>query len=152
MAESTAKACLTAFLHEWVPRYGVPLSAVSDNGSSFISGLWKDLHEALGTVVSYTPPLHSQSLGSLERQHLDLKSVRIPSFQVIWPLQWARARPFKSSWRGSGSYPTVPQHQQTLGKRFNHICHQTLQTPPTLVLKTRRKSNWAQLTTDGIQY
>ena len=74
LEKATSQACLMAFLQEYIPRFGVPLQAVSDNGPSFISGIWKGIHEALGTIVSYTPPLHPQSLGSLERQHKDLKS------------------------------------------------------------------------------
>ena len=65
MKESTSEACLTAFINEYVPRFGIPLSAVLDNGPCFVSNMWKGLHETLGTVVSYTPPLHPQSLGSL---------------------------------------------------------------------------------------
>ena len=73
MKDATSESCLTEFINNWVPRFGVPLSAVSDNGASFISGLWKGLHEELGTIVTYTPPYHAQSFGSLERQHKDIK-------------------------------------------------------------------------------
>ena len=31
------------------------------------------MHEALGTLVAYTPPHHSASLGGVERSHKDLK-------------------------------------------------------------------------------
>ena len=52
-------------------RFGLPTCY---NGKAFIAKLWKGLHDTLGTIVSYTPPLHPQSLGSLERQHKDIKS------------------------------------------------------------------------------
>ena len=74
MAESTSKACTEAFIQGWIPRFGIPCEAVSDNGPAFVSQIWKGLHEALGTIVTYTPHLHPQSLGSLERQHADIKS------------------------------------------------------------------------------
>ena len=45
-----------------------------DNGVTFQSKLWKDINDNLGTIVSYTPIYSSASLGTLERQHLDLKS------------------------------------------------------------------------------
>ena len=32
------------------------------------------MHNALGTIVTYTPPLHPESLGHLERQHKDIKA------------------------------------------------------------------------------
>ena len=74
LVDATAKSCLWAFLQEWVPRYGIPSEAVSDNGPSFIAQIWKGLHDALGTVVSYTPVYNPASLGGLERQHRDLKA------------------------------------------------------------------------------
>ena len=74
MKEQTSEACTEAFIQNWVPTFGLPYEAVSDNGAAFIGGLWKGIHEALGTIVTYTPPLHPQSLGSLERQHKDIKS------------------------------------------------------------------------------
>ena len=97
MVDATAKSCLLAFITEWIPRFGLPSQAVSDNGSSFISQLWKGIHEALGIVVSYTPPLHPQSLGSLERQHRDLKSgLRTALYQMgdRYGSQWSMALPW----------------------------------------------------------
>ena len=47
--------------------------ATTDNGPSFVSKVWAKVHENLGTIVSYTPPLHPSSLGHLERQHRDIK-------------------------------------------------------------------------------
>ena len=110
MVEATSESCLTAFLHEWVPRFGIPCQAVSDNGSTFIAGLWKRLHEELGTIVSYTPPLHPQSLGSLERQHRDLKS----GFRTLLHKmgdrhgdQWYRALPWTLLGRRTAYQPEL---------------------------------------------
>ena len=74
LKEATSQACAEAFIQNWVPTFGIPFEAVSDNGNTFISNLWKDLHASLGTIISYTPPFHPQSLGSLERAHKDIKS------------------------------------------------------------------------------
>ena len=73
MKEATARSCADAFIQGWVQRFGLPCRAISDNGSTFISGLWRDLHERLGTIVSYTPPYHPSSLGHVERTHRSLK-------------------------------------------------------------------------------
>ena len=73
MPEATAKACATTFVREWVPRFGLPSHASSDNGPSFVAAVWKGLQDTLGTVVNFSPPLHPQSLGGLERQHRDIK-------------------------------------------------------------------------------
>ena len=73
MSEATADSCSTAMIEGWIQRFGLPLIATSDNGNTFVSGLWKDIHKALGVQVSYTPPYHSSSLGGVERQHKDIK-------------------------------------------------------------------------------
>ena len=71
MSQVTGDSCAKAFLRSWVRNFGLPTEALCDNGPSFISKLWNKVHELLGTLVSYTPPLHPQSLGHLEGQHKD---------------------------------------------------------------------------------
>ena len=46
----------------------------SDNGTTFTSRLWKDIQAQLNTIESYTPIYSPASLGSLERQHADIKN------------------------------------------------------------------------------
>ena len=57
----------------WYAKHGVPSRVTCDNGSNFTSGYWTTLQAELGIKVAFTPPYHSQSLGSVERQHKDLK-------------------------------------------------------------------------------
>ena len=97
MTEATSKACADAFLAGWVPTFGLPSFVSSDNGPSFVSAVWKDLQEALGTVISYSPPLHPQSLGALERQHRDLKlGIKTTLLQMANTHQslWSQALPW----------------------------------------------------------
>ena len=72
--EATSRSCADAFIRNWIPTFGLPTSAISDNGKSFIAKLWRDIHEKLGIMVSYTPVHHPASLGHLERQHRELKN------------------------------------------------------------------------------
>ena len=74
MTEATAESCCQAFIEGWTSQFGICREAVSDNGNTFIANLWKNMHEQLGTLVSYTPVYHSASLGHLERQHRDIKA------------------------------------------------------------------------------
>ena len=74
MKEATALNCANALIREWIPTFGLPDSAISDNGNTFISKLWKHIHEKLGIIVSYTPVYHPASLGHLERQHREIKN------------------------------------------------------------------------------
>ena len=73
MVEATAASCCRALIAGWIQRFGLPVLATSDNGNTFIAGLWKDLHTALGVQVAFTPPYHLSSLGGVERQHRDIK-------------------------------------------------------------------------------
>ena len=74
MAQATAEACVKAFTRSWIKTFGLPDECTTDNGASFVSKLWTKLHDDLGTIISYTPPLHPASLGHLERMHRDIKS------------------------------------------------------------------------------
>ena len=97
LVDSTSEACVQAFIQHWVPTFGLPAEAISDNGPCFVSNIWKGLHDALGTIVTYTPPLHPQSLGSLERQHRDIKSgLRTALFTMNdrYGHNWLRALPW----------------------------------------------------------
>ena len=73
MPEATAQNCANAMIRHWIPTFGLPRSAISDNGNTFVSNLWKDIHKKLGIIVSYTPTFHPASLGHLERQHREIK-------------------------------------------------------------------------------
>ena len=73
LKEATATNITEAFVQHWIPHFGIPCQATSDNGTSFLARLWQDLHAKLGTIVTYTPLYHAASLGGVERQHRDLK-------------------------------------------------------------------------------
>ena len=74
MAEATSKNCVDALIRNWIPTFGLPTSAVCDNGNTFVSKMWKGIHDQLGILVSYTPVYHPASLGHLERQHREIKT------------------------------------------------------------------------------
>ena len=63
MQEATAKSSCDAFLRGWVQRFGLPQVVTSDNGNTFISKMWQEMHKTLGSEVSFTPPYLSQALG-----------------------------------------------------------------------------------------
>ena len=73
MASITAQDCAQALLRNWVSRYGVPSSIVTDRGRQFTSGLWSELSALLGVAHSLTTSYHPQSNGMIERQHRTLK-------------------------------------------------------------------------------
>ena len=70
---TSAHAC-RAFIDGWVRHFGIPLNMTCDNGTTFTSKLWKDINENLNTIVNFTPIYNPASLGSIERQHADIKN------------------------------------------------------------------------------
>ena len=63
MPEATARSCATAFTEEWIPRYGLPGQAKSDNGNTFVKNVWHELNTILGVEVKFLPFYHALSLG-----------------------------------------------------------------------------------------
>ena len=63
-----------AFVHNWVARFGVPLSMTSDRGAQFTSELWSSMCNLLGCELHPTTAYHPQANGLVERSHRDLKA------------------------------------------------------------------------------
>ena len=74
MTEATTQACADAFLHSWVSRHGLASVCTSDNGSEFVSEVWKKTQAKMGIQLNYTPLYSPQSNGLIERQHATIKT------------------------------------------------------------------------------
>ena len=74
MEAPTSANCAAAFLEGWVQHFSVPAYATSDNAVYFTSRPWRDLHDKLGTIVSFSPLYRPQAVGMVERQHAQLKA------------------------------------------------------------------------------
>ena len=73
MPVATAQSCSDALIRAWISRFGLPDKATSDNGFTFTAKLWSQLHQDLGTIVTYAPVYHPASVGHIESQHRSLK-------------------------------------------------------------------------------
>merc|ERR1712102_87732 len=73
MASASSVECCKAFMN-WVERFGVPKLAISDNGNSFISNLYKDIMKTFNIQVNFTPAYHAATNGALERRHQTIKN------------------------------------------------------------------------------
>ena len=73
LREASSSEAATAFLTSWASFFGLPSLVTSDNGGSFIAGLWKGMMSKLNIDVKYSALYCPQSIGLLERQHRSLK-------------------------------------------------------------------------------
>ena len=87
LREASSSEAATAFLTHWAAFFGLPSLVTSDNGGSFIAGLWKEMLSKLNIKVRYSALYRPESIGMLERQHRglkdSLKSALIESFKHL---------------------------------------------------------------------
>ena len=69
----TAQSCANALLRNWVARFGVPSTIITDQGRQFTSGLWAELAALLGVDRRRTTSYHPQCNGMVERLHRTIK-------------------------------------------------------------------------------
>ncbi len=58
---------ITMALQEWTKMFGPPQHIISDNGSQFISALFKHWNTKQGTDLKYTSTYHPECNGMIER-------------------------------------------------------------------------------------
>lgn len=86
LKEMSAAACKTAFLYNWVARFGVPATLTSDRGTQFTSDTWQTLCRQLGIQHVCTTAYHPQANGMVERPHRQLKdALRAREAGADWP-------------------------------------------------------------------
>ncbi|XP_043258559.1 protein NYNRIN-like [Colletes gigas] len=70
----TAETVGKAFYENWVSRFGVPDSIITDQGRQFEARLFRSLMAMCGAKVLHTTPYHPQCNGKIERFHRTLKT------------------------------------------------------------------------------
>jgi len=73
LKSTTADICAEVFLHNWVARFGLPDTVISDQGPQFESHLFNKVLNSLGCIRRRTTPYHPQTNGKVERAHRTLK-------------------------------------------------------------------------------
>ena len=69
-----ADTVATAFVENWVSRFGVPDELASDRGSQFTSNLWNSMLRLYGISKRQSTSYHPQAQGLVERFHRSLKN------------------------------------------------------------------------------
>ncbi|XP_041484226.1 uncharacterized protein LOC121430866 [Lytechinus variegatus] len=88
----TARTVLDALLH-FFTRYGLPKEIQSDQGSNFMSGVFKQVMSELGVHHLRSTAYHPQSQGAIERFHQTLKTM-IKAYCADFPDDWDKGIPF----------------------------------------------------------
>ena len=86
LKEMSATACQTAFLFNWVARFGVPATLTSDRGTQFVGATWQKMCGQLGIQHVCTTAYHPQANGMVERAHRQIKdALRAREAGADWP-------------------------------------------------------------------
>lgn len=72
-ADMSAETTARALLHNWISRFGSPVTITTDQGKNFESNLFRHLTNILGSHRIHSSPYHPQSNGMIERLHRHLK-------------------------------------------------------------------------------
>ena len=82
---------------QWVSRYGVPTTAISDNGNCFVSNVFKDIMSTFSVEVRFTPTYHAATNSAIERRHQTIKNslkAVLVDMGNTHKSQWMRALPW----------------------------------------------------------
>lgn len=83
----------TAFVSNFILRYGIPRQIISDRGTEFVSSVIKEMCEILKIEQKTSTAYHHQSIGSLENSHKNLMSyLRIQTENE--PQNWSMWLPY----------------------------------------------------------
>jgi transposase InsO family protein len=86
LRDMEANSCVTALLHHWICKFGVPAANTTDRGRQFISSIWSSTCQQLGIEHIMTTAYHPQSNGMVERSHRQVKdSLRARLAGPDWP-------------------------------------------------------------------
>jgi transposase InsO family protein len=101
MTNIRAETCVTAFLEQWVYRFGPPATLHSDRGAQFVSSVFDSLCSRFGIRRSMSTPFHPEGNSVLERCHRTLKD-RLRAQGGAW-LEDLRAAVFDVNRMATGS-------------------------------------------------
>ncbi len=73
LTNERADTCASAFLSQWVYRYGPPAVLHSDRGAQFTSNIFQQLLQRLGIKKSFSSAFHPEGNSIVERVHRTLK-------------------------------------------------------------------------------
>ncbi|BES90713.1 Reverse transcriptase (RNA-dependent DNA polymerase) [Nesidiocoris tenuis] len=85
----TAETVAQAVYENWIVRFGIPSSIISDQGRQFEATLFKNLSSLCGIQLRRTTAYHPQCNGKAERLHRTLKT----AIRANGSLKWSRTLP-----------------------------------------------------------
>ena len=115
-----AEEVVKKLLHEIIPRFGLPGSLQSDNGSSFTSKVTQGVSRALGITYYLHCAWRPQSLGKVERANQFLKSAIKKIIQET-SLGWKEALPIALLHTRIAPKEQVGPYEMLYGRPFVYV-------------------------------
>ena len=85
LPDMMSATCAKVFIRQYLPRFGIPDDIITDRGTQFVGGAWKELMNSMGIQSHTTTAYHPQGNGLVERMHRQLKgSLRARLVDSSW--------------------------------------------------------------------
>lgn len=77
LLSTDSNSIINAFVSNWVARFGVPSTIISDQGTNFTSSTFDAFNKLTGSQLKFTTAFHPQCNGMVERVHRTLKAALV---------------------------------------------------------------------------
>ena len=75
LADTKSSTVARAYIQHWIQYFGQPHRILNDNGTNFVSDLFRELHVLLGSAATTSSPYHPQTNGAVERWNKTVKTM-----------------------------------------------------------------------------
>jgi len=152
LKDTSSKSCAQAFLLHHVALFGLPSACTSDQGSNFVSEIFKEMQTSLGIEIKNSPIYWPQANGLIERNHQSLKNslkAQLVEMGEVYQDRWIEYLPwallgrrtaFNKELKTSSAELTLGMHPQIPMALAQEVKETEEPTIPSILAKLRLKN------------